>query len=89
VIEGEQAFEDFGIAESGWPAVGGEDGFVEFAMGVGQPSRPLVVEVREGAILALQFAGTGRIQPGIALLDQLLGGFGDPPARPPCKGLCR
>ena len=69
VIQGEEALEDFGIGESGRPAVGREDGLVELAMRIGQPGWALVVEVGEGAVLALQFGRAGRIQPGIALLE--------------------
>jgi len=76
VIQGEQALEDIGIGESGRPAVGGKDGFVEHAMRIGQPRGPLVVEVGKRAILALQFTGAWRIQPGIALGDELFGSDG-------------
>jgi hypothetical protein len=43
VVEGEEAFEDFGVGEVGGPSVGGEDGLVEFAVGVVEPRRALVV----------------------------------------------
>jgi hypothetical protein len=38
VVQRQQS-KDFGVGESGAPPVGGEDGFVEFAMSVGEPLR--------------------------------------------------
>jgi len=45
VVEGEKAGEDFVSGERGGPAVGGEDGFVKGAVGVGKPFGTLVIEV--------------------------------------------
>src|SRR3990172_1585606 len=46
---GQQGF----VAQGGVPAVGGEDGLVELAVGQLQPCGPLVVKVRERAALEL------------------------------------
>src|SRR5438270_699286 len=49
MVQGEKVGEDLFAGEAGGPAVGGEDGFVEGAVGVGEPIGPFVVEVGEGA----------------------------------------
>ena len=49
MVEGEEMGEYLLGGEVGGPAVGGEDGFVEGAVGVGEPGGTLVVEVGEGA----------------------------------------
>jgi len=51
-VEREQAREDFLVGDIGRPAVGVEDGIVEFAMGEGQPCGALVVQVGERALQA-------------------------------------
>jgi hypothetical protein len=56
MIEGEEAGEDVlggeGLSSNcQGPAVGGEDGFVQGAVGVGEPGGTGVIEVGEGALL--------------------------------------
>src|SRR6185437_17134988 len=77
VIEGEEAFEDLGVGEGGGPAVGGEDGFVEGAVGVGEPGGAFIVEVGEGALFEVGFWSVRRVQPGVASRDEFAGGGGD------------
>ena len=52
-IQGEEVFEDLFVRHAGIPAVGGEDGLVELAMGVVKPGGTFVVEVRERSLLEL------------------------------------
>ncbi len=80
MVEGEEAGEDFLVREGfgGFgPAVGGEDGAVEGAVGVGQPLGAVVVELGEGAVLEVGLGDAGRVQPGVAQADEFAGGFGD------------
>jgi hypothetical protein len=77
VIQGEQVGEDLLGGEVGGPTVGGEDGFVEGAVGVGEPFGTGVVEVREGALLEFFLWSVGRIEPGVAERDEGAGGVGD------------
>ena len=77
VVEGEEVGEDLLGGEVGGPAVGGEDGFVEGAMGVGEPVGARVVEVGEGAFLEFFLRGVGRVEPGVAEGDERAGGVGD------------
>ena len=44
-VQGQQALQDFGVAEAGGPAVGRSYGGVQGSVGVGQPGGALVVEV--------------------------------------------
>ena len=48
MVEGEGVGEDLLGVEVGRPAVGGEDGFIQGAVGVVEPGGTLVVEVGEG-----------------------------------------
>ena len=59
------------------PAVGGEDGLVEGAVGVREPGGTLVVEVGEGALFQIFGGDVGRVEPGVAEADEFAGGFGD------------
>ena len=77
VIEGEEAAEDLVASEVGGPAVGGEDGFVKGAMGVGEPFGALVVEVGESALGQPGRIDVGRVEPVVAEADELTGGVGD------------
>jgi hypothetical protein len=61
VIQGQEAGEDFVFGEVGGPTVGGEYGFVEGAMGVGEPFGALVVEVGEGAFFKDRLGGVRRV----------------------------
>ena len=50
VVEGEETFEDLLgseglVVDFDGPAIGGEDGFVEGAVGVGEPGGTLVVQI--------------------------------------------
>ena len=49
-VELQELRQDLVVGEIGGPAVGGEHGLVEPAMGVGEPRRPLVVEVGQGPL---------------------------------------
>ena len=69
MIQGQEAGEDFVFSEVGGPTVGGEDGFVEGAMGVGEPLGALVVKVGEGAFLKNSLGGVRRVEPGIAAIS--------------------
>ena len=71
VIEGEEVGEDLLGGEVGGPAVGGEDGFVEGAVGVGEPGGASVVEVGEGALFEFVGGGVGRVEPVVAQADEL------------------
>jgi len=81
VVEGEEAGEDFLVGEVGRPAVGGEDGFVEGAVGVGEPLHfsfsASVVELGEGAVFEVGFGGVGRVEPVVAEADEFAGCVGD------------
>ena len=61
VVQGEQTGEDFLIGKVGRPAVGGEDSFVEGAVGVGEPTRAVVIQVGQGAFAQFNWAGVDRI----------------------------
>ncbi len=50
VVQLQQAGKDFVSGEIGGPAVGGEDGGVEFSVGEVEPGGAQVVEVGEGAL---------------------------------------
>ena len=54
MVQGQEALNDFGVGDVGGPAVGGEDGFVQFAMSVGEPLRAGVVEVGERAFFLIR-----------------------------------
>ena len=59
------------------PAVGVEDGAVEFLVGEVAPGGALVVEVGEGAFLQFFFGGTFGVEPALALFVEFLGRGGD------------
>jgi hypothetical protein len=46
-------------------------------VGQTQPGRALIVEVSQRAFLKFCLAQAGRIQPSIALFDQIFGGLGN------------
>jgi hypothetical protein len=81
VVEGEEVGEDL-LGGEGLtinfqrPAVDGEDGLVEGALGVREPGGALVVEVGEGALLEVgfgdgRFAGRGFwVEPVVAQGDE-------------------
>ena len=71
VLIGDVFFRNYG------PAVGGEDGLVEFAVGVLEPGGIFVVEVGEGALFQFGGRGIGRIEPSVAFPDEVAGGGGD------------
>ena len=86
VVEGEEVGEDLLGGEGltikfQGPAVGGEDGLVEGAVGVFQPGAfaggAEVVELGEGAVFEVGFGGVGRVEPGVAKADEFSGGVGD------------
>ena len=52
-VEGQQAFQDFGVGETGRPAIGVGDSGVERGVEVGEPSGALVVEVGQGAFFQI------------------------------------
>jgi hypothetical protein len=52
----QEFFEEFFIRHPRVPTVGGEDGRVQLFMGVGQPLRPLVVEIRQRPFFQLRGA---------------------------------
>jgi hypothetical protein len=63
-----------------WEDAGGvENGMVELFMGVLQPRRILIIQVRQRPLLELFLAGAFRMQPGRALLHQPAGGLGNGP----------
>ena len=65
MVEGEEAGEDFLVGEVRGPAVGGEDGFVEGAVGVREPLGTSVVKLGEGAGLEVVLGGAGRVEPSV------------------------
>lgn len=69
-VQFQQPGEDFFVGEVGGPVVGGGDGGVQVAVGVGEPGGAGVVEVGEGALL--EFGG-GRGVHG----DEAVGVAGD------------
>ena len=77
MVQGEEAGEDFFLGEVGGPAVGGEDGFVEGLVGVGEPGGSQIIEVGEGAFGKFVRIDVGRIEPGVAEADEFAGGVGD------------
>jgi hypothetical protein len=77
VIQGQEAGEDFVFGEVGGPTVGGEYGFVEGAMGVGEPFGALIVEVGEGALLEDGLGGVRRVEPDVTKANEFAGGVGD------------
>src|ERR1035441_7697543 len=77
MVEGEESGEDLLGGEVGGPAVGGEGGFVEGAVGVREPGGALVVEVGQGAFLEVFRGGGGRVEPGVAEADERAGGVCD------------
>ena len=81
MVEGQEAGEDFLVGKVGGPAVGGEDGVVEGAVGIGQPFHFAfgagVVELGEGAVFEIGFGGVGRVEPGVAEADEFADGVGD------------
>ena len=50
-VEGEEGGEEVVVGHRWVPAVGGEDGGVEFFVGEGEPGGALVVEIGERALL--------------------------------------
>ena len=77
MVEGEETGEYLLGGEVGGPAVGGEDGFVEGAVGVGEPGGTLVVEVGEGAFFQVGCGDVGWVEPRVTETDEFAGGFGD------------
>lgn len=77
VIESEQPLQEFRIGERGRPAMGGEDGLIQFAVSIHQPGGARVVEIREGAALQFFRAGVWWIEPCVPLLHQLARGLCD------------
>ena len=55
MVQGEETGEDLLGGERVGPAVGGEDGLVEGAVGVVEPGGALVVELGERAVLEVDF----------------------------------
>ena len=81
-VEGEQPCEDLLVRSCIRclrPAVGGEDGCIELAVGDVEPCGALVVEVGEGALLELRFADAvgWRVEPALAQVVELACGPGD------------
>ena len=72
MVEGEEVGEDllggegFGIG----PAVGGEDGLVEGAVGVAEPGGAVVVKVGEGTRFEFGLGGVGWVEPVVAEVDE-------------------
>ena len=77
MVQGEQAGQDIFFLEVGGPSVGGKDGFVECAVGVGEPLGTLVVEVGQGAFGKVARVDVWRVEPGVAEADEFAGGVGD------------
>jgi hypothetical protein len=77
VVEGEEMGEDLLVGEGGGPGAGGEDGFVEDAVGVGEPLGAGVVELGEGSGLEVFGGGSGWVEPGVAEADEFAGGVSD------------
>jgi hypothetical protein len=62
-IEGEEAFEDLGVAGVRRPAVGGEDSSVKIVVEVREPGRALVAEVRQGPLREVLGGEAGWVRP--------------------------
>ncbi len=76
-IQRQQPRQNLLVAQIVRPAVGVEDGSVEPLVRGVQPRRPRIVEVGEGAFLQLSFGQAGRVEPGVALFDEVPGRGGD------------
>ncbi len=50
VVESEEPLKNLVVGHVDGPAIGGEDGCIESAVGVGEPGGALVVQVRERAL---------------------------------------
>ncbi len=78
-IQRQQPLQHLLIGEIMRPAVGVEDGRIQLPVRQVEPGWSLVVEVGQRALLEFGFAHTWRVEPVIALFDQL--------ARSLCDGL--
>src|SRR5919198_2576555 len=76
-VKRQEPLEDFLVCDVARPAVGVQHRLVKLLVGELEPGGALVVEVGEGALLEFGGAGAGRVEPGVALLDELAGGPGD------------
>lgn len=76
-VEREEVLQDLLVADPLRPAVGGEHGPVEGCVGVRQPRRAGVVEVRECPLLQLRLRRAFRVQPVAPELVQALRCTGD------------
>ena len=50
MVERQQSRQSIVLGNVGGPAIGVSHGFVQGAVRVGEPSEPLIVEIREGAL---------------------------------------
>lgn len=69
-VQLEQPGQDLVVTEVRRPTVGSEDGRIERSVGIGEPRRTLVVEVRKSPDCELRLAEQGRVEPAVAELDE-------------------
>jgi hypothetical protein len=62
-VEGEEMFEDLVVGDVVRPAVGVEDGFIQFAVNLVEPIRALVIEFGKGPVFQLSLGRSRQVEP--------------------------